>query len=191
MASRLEQMLSALGVPGVPIPAADSAAGDHSPRHTSGAPTAAQAAAWAAERTEHAGDGPDVSPVTVNPNPSTVDEADPRVPPGAPAKPLGSPVPVASAAFTISAPAGEAGVSRVIVPASGDRPRRVVIRVGSEPVTFSPDRRDSGDVTTGDTSGYTVPASTEFETFTQGPIYGAAAGAWSVSVWVDHYPAPK
>lgn len=111
---------------------------------------------------------------------------------GGPSKPLGAPVPVASTSYAFSAPDATSGIPVQIVPASGDRPRRVVIRVGasSDPVHLYTDQRQGPDVGTPAGGGFIVPAGESHETWTQGTVYAAAGNVWNVSVWVDHYPAP-
>lgn len=122
--------------------------------------------------------------------PSIDDEAAPVFFVGSKSLELGAPVPVASTTYATTAPAATCGRPVQILPASGDRPRRVVIRCGAEPVELFTDSREGVDASTPAAGGYALPAAATHETTTQGPIYAAAADAWSVSVWIDHYPAP-
>lgn len=126
-----------------------------------------------------------------HPTPPSIEaEANPITPAGSRSSNLGAPVPVGSTTFAVSGPAATCGRPVMIVPASGDRPRRVLIRCGSAAVELFTDAREGVDATTPATGGYSLPATGVHETTTQGPIYAAGAAAWSVSVWVDNYPAP-
>lgn len=122
--------------------------------------------------------------------PSIEDEANPILPPGSKSMRLGAPVPVGSTTFAVTGAAATCGRPVQIVPASGDRARRVLIRVGAEAVELFTDAREGINATTPASGGYSLPATAVHETTTQGAIWCAAADAWSVSVWVDNYPAP-
>lgn len=132
-----------------------------------------------------------VAPVFAAARPVLDDQMPDRMPPGTTSRTLRPPTPAASNAFAVTGLAGSPGLPVQVVPASGGRARRVVIRVGTEPVWIAPDSRSSPDSgTTADHSGLALPAAAEHVTSTQGPVYVAADAAWSVSVWVDHYGDP-
>jgi hypothetical protein len=122
--------------------------------------------------------------------PSIEADATPVTRQGSKAAPIGPPVPVGSTTFAVSGPAATCGRPVMIVPAAGDRPRRVLIRVGTAAVSIFTDAREGADATTPAVGGYELPATGVHETTTQGPIYASGAAAWSVSVWIDNYPAP-
>lgn len=122
--------------------------------------------------------------------PSIEADATPVTRTGSPSKVIGAPVPVGSTTFSVSGAAATCGRPVQIVPAAGNRPRRVLIRVGSAAVELFTDAREGIDAVTPAAGGYSMPATAVHETTTQGAIYAAGAAAWSVSVWVDNYPAP-
>lgn len=122
--------------------------------------------------------------------PSIDEETAPVFTAGSPGKALGVPVPVGSTTFAVSGPTATSGRPVQIVPASGDRPRRVLVRCGAQAVELFNDSREGVDATTPAAGGYSLPATAVHETTTQGAIFAAASAAWSVSVWIDNYPAP-
>lgn len=145
------------------------------------------------ERTESAGDGPDVTPVYEGARPLVDDTiSDPNLSAGK-SRPYGVPIPIGSAAFTgVPAPGGT-GLPVQVVPASGGRPRHVVIRntsADAEPVKLYTELSGSGSTSTPPPGGYTLPAGETLLTTTQGAVWVAAADVWEVSIWIDTYPEP-
>lgn len=134
-------------------------------------------------RAEHAGDGPDVeawvSPRQLIDYTYRLAVAAERM-----THALTPPVPTGSVAIQSALPDG---VPVQVLPPSGGRPRRAVLRNvngSSASVSLSPDQR-------ADSTGYLLADGAELETNTQGAVWAYISGGTSTVVaWVDHYGAP-
>lgn len=143
------------------------------------------------ERTEHAGDGPDVQPIYGAPRPLIDETHVAAIAAAVRSVLLDPPAPAALSAYRVARSAADCGISVQAVPPSVGRRRKVRIVAVSGAAYLAGERRDSGSATTGDTTGFVLAASSgelsALETETSAPIYASGTGAYDLAVLIETY----
>lgn len=161
-------------------------------------PTAEQLAEDSAARAalfgEGDADGPNVSPVFEVERPLLAD-AIAELTRTVRSTLLGSPPPNRVTVYRINPAAAVAGIAVQLVPPAEGRQRRVLVQCVTGTVYLAPERRDTGNATTGDLTGFVLDDGTTFaglaqsvELFTTGALYASSDGAYDVRVLIEHYP---
>lgn len=185
--SAWSQFMEALGTPGAVSAGVGANGAALDPRES--VPDPDDITEASADRAEHAGDGDDIEPVYESAR-ALAAEVVAEVVRTAPARLLGVPVPVSTAVLEGTPHPDGAGFPVQVVPASGGRPRTVIIRNisgSSQAVKLYVERAGAAGAASPPPGGFTLPDGGELETTTQHPIYAAATAAWSLSIWIDHY----
>ncbi len=106
---------------------------------------------------------------------------------------VGSPAPSTVTVYRVNPAAAVAGISVQLVPPSAGIPRRVRIQCLTGACYISPDRRDTGSATAGDTTGFAIDSATApgrsqgIELVTTGALFASSDGAYDVRVLIEHF----